>query len=293
MCSVLIFGGTTEGRILWEYCIQEAIPVEMFVATEYGAQVLEKYSTEKKHIHVGRMNCRDMISLFEAGGDVLVADATHPYAAEVTKNIQEACRAASKPRLRVNRESCMEEVCEGAYEETVIRVGSVAQAAEYLKDQTGNILVTTGSKEIERYTVIPDFRERLYVRILPNPDMLRHCLTIGIEGNHLIGMQGPFSKEMNCAMIKEYGIRWLVTKDSGTQGGFLEKFLASKQTGIRCMIVERSRDLCADSGSIELQEAKRRIKEWYFNGQKYNHSRNRNGESGSSHKGDKVCVDRR
>ncbi|MGN1170677.1 MAG: precorrin-6A reductase [Lachnospiraceae bacterium] len=262
MCKVLIFGGTTEGRQLWEYCRQEEIPAEMYVATEYGANVLEESDAWMEHIHVGRMDCLDMTRLFEREGCILVVDATHPYAAEVSDNLLKACNSTGKSRIRVSRGSCME-ASELLDDADMILTESVTQAAEYLKERTGNILVTTGSKELEKYTVIPGYRDRIYVRVLPNPDVLARCISLGIEGSHLIGMQGPFSVEMNCAMINEYGIRWLVMKDSGVQGGFREKFHAAKQTGIRCVVITRKHSLSADTESASLQDTKRKIKEWY------------------------------
>ena len=265
MCKVLIFGGTTEGRLLWEYCHQEAIPAEMYVATEYGAYVLEKSDADNPHIHVGRLDSYDMAALFEREGNVLVVDATHPYATEVTRNLLESCKASGKSGIRVERSACLEGGTESFGDGRIVTVGSVAQAAEYLESQTGNILVTTGSKELKQYTLIPGYRERLYVRVLPNPDVLKYCISLGIEGEHLIGMQGPFSVEMNCAMIKEYGIRWLVTKDSGVQGGFPEKLHAAERTGICCVVVGRQPVNTDKRDSMGLQEAKRRIKEWYRN----------------------------
>ena len=265
MCKVLIFGGTTEGRLLWEYCHQEAIPAEMYVATEYGAYVLERSDADHPHVHVGRLDSHEMAALFEREGNVLIVDATHPYATEVTRNIVRACETSGKAGIRVERSSCLDGEADFFSEGRIVPVGSVARAAEYLQDQTGNILVTTGSKELERYTAISGYRERLYVRVLPNPDILKHCISLGIEGDHLIGMQGPFSTQMNCAMIKEYGIRWLVTKDSGVQGGFPEKLQATEQTGIRCIVVGRNPINEDETNSMGLQDIKRRIKEWYLN----------------------------
>lgn len=264
MCKVLIFGGTTEGRLLWEYCHKEAIPAEMYVATEYGAYVLEGSDADNPHIHVGRLDSHEMTVLFEREGNILVVDATHPYATEVSKNIFDACEASGKSGIRVERNSCLEGETDFFSDDRIVFVDGVAQAAEYLQGQTGNILVTTGSKELKQYMSIPGYRDRLYVRVLPNPDVLKGCISLGIERDHLIGMQGPFSTQMNCAMIKEFGIRWLVTKDSGVQGGFPEKLHAAKQTGIRCVVVGRHPADADRTNGMGLQDIKGKIKEWYL-----------------------------
>ena len=44
-------------------------------------------------------------------------------------------------------------------------------------------------------------------------------------------MQGPFSKELNQAMLEQYQCKYLVTKDSGKAGGFLEKIQAAEALG--------------------------------------------------------------
>ncbi|MDQ9832305.1 precorrin-6A/cobalt-precorrin-6A reductase, partial [Acinetobacter soli] len=65
---------------------------------------------------------------------------------------------------------------------------------------------------------------------------------LGLEGKHLIGMQGPFSKEMNTAMIRQIQAAWMVTKESGTSGGFLEKYLAAKETECGLVVIGRPKE---------------------------------------------------
>ena len=54
-------------------------------------------------------------------------------------------------------------------------------------------------------------------------------------------MQGPFSAEMNAALIRQTGAEILVTKDTGASGGFAEKLAAAHETGIRTLIIARPR----------------------------------------------------
>ena len=55
-------------------------------------------------------------------------------------------------------------------------------------------------------------------------------------------MQGPFSAEMNAALIRQTGAEILVTKDTGASGGFAEKLAAAHETGIRTLIIARPRE---------------------------------------------------
>ncbi len=86
---------------------------------------------------------------------------------------------------------------------------------------------------------MPDYRERLYARVLSLPEVVKSCAELGFQGSHLICMQGPFSLEMNCALIHQTGARFLVTKDTGAAGGFPEKAEAALRCGCRLVIIGR------------------------------------------------------
>ena len=102
-----------------------------------------------------------------------------------------------------------------------------------------NVLMTTGSKNIPEYVHIKDFKERLYLRLLPNPQMMESAIQAGIMPAHLIGMQGPFSQELNEAVIRQFNIGVLVTKESGNNGGYEEKITAALNTGTDCIVIRR------------------------------------------------------
>ena len=56
-------------------------------------------------------------------------------------------------------------------------------------------------------------------------------MDLGFDGKHLIAMQGPFSKELNVAMLRQTEADYFVTKESGKTGGFEEKYEAAMETG--------------------------------------------------------------
>ena len=110
-------------------------------------------------------------------------------------------------------------------------------AAEYLAGTVGNILLTTGAKELHAFAAIAP--ERLYPRLLPTHQGLSACEALGIPHRNIIAMQGPFSREMNAATIRQYGIAYLVTKDGGAPGGFPEKAEAARETGAALIVLRR------------------------------------------------------
>lgn len=265
MCRILIFGGTTEGRLLAEYCHQQEIEAYVSVVSGYGADLLPE--SEYLHVLSGRMAREAMEGFMKRASIRAVFDATHPYAAEATRNIKEACGRAGVSYLRVTRESAAAENPGGdsgkgpaaAFASQVVYVHSVEEAVCYLKDREGDILVTTGSKELAAYTALPGYEERLYVRVLPSCAAISACEDIGIRGKRIIAMQGPFSEEMNRAMMRQLGVRYLVTKEAGTAGGFLEKLSAAEALSVTAVVIGRpleERDgITLDAAKILLKEA--------------------------------------
>ena len=230
MYKVLVFAGTTEGYEICRFLAEHQIKTMGFVATDYGSKSL----TEDEFLTVqsGRLDEEAMKAVFAQEKPEMVLDATHPYAAEVTMNIRTACEETGIPYRRVLRES-------GEHEEKAVYVESVHAAAEYLNQTQGNVLLTTGSKELAGFVGMKDYQERLYARVLSLPNVIKACAELGFEGKHLIGMQGPFSREMNAAMLKQYNCKYLVTKDTGKAGGFQDKIDAALECDVVPVIIGR------------------------------------------------------
>lgn len=228
MSKILIFAGTTEGRRLSEYLADAGVCHTVCVATEYGETVLQNHPLV--NVHRGRMN-REEIEAFLLEGDfAAVVDATHPYAKIVTENVRQAAEHAEMPYLRLLRE------CNNG-EQPVQRFETNEACALALEHTEGNILLTTGSKELPAYCVSESVKDRLYVRMLPAEESMRICMEQGIRGKHVIAMQGPFCTEMNMALIRQYQISCLVTKESGASGGYQEKLEAAAKTGTKVFVI--------------------------------------------------------
>ena len=240
MYKALVFAGTSEGLETAALCAGLGISACVFTATEYGASRIPELSGIT--VRDGRLQEEEMEAIFraEAAKDTLVIDATHPYADIVTKNIRRACEAAGLTYVRVLRKSTYDgSRPAGRQDEGDIWVGSPAEAAEYLAGTEGNVLLTTGSKELKHFTAVPGFEERLYARILPLADNVAASQALGFPPSHLICMQGPFSLEMNVALIHYAKAKYLVTKDTGKAGGFDEKQEAARAGGCRLVIIGR------------------------------------------------------
>lgn len=233
MSDVIIFGGTTEGRRLAEFCGEHKIQTVVCVVSEYGEMLVP----ESPSVRVIRraLEKDEMEALFVAEKPSLVLDATHPYARVVTENVTQVCQKMGIVWYRVLRKSELETT----NADSIVTVDSVDQAVEWLKSHEGTVLVTTGSKELVKYTAIPDYKERIFARILPDSQALLNSETLGFPRNHMIAMQGPFSLEMNIATMRMTGANYLVTKESGHAGGFLDKIHAAEVVGATALVIGR------------------------------------------------------
>lgn len=242
MKKILIFAGTTEGRTLSETLAQSGIPHTVSVATEYGEMVMKEDPLAE--VLCGRMDREAIAGLLAEKAFEVVVDATHPYAEVVTKNIKEAAAETGVSYLRLRREDS------GDAKNGDIRYFDFHEAcADALKEIGGNIMLTTGSKDLGTYCCREELRERIYARVLPGMESLEICMKNGISGKQIIALQGPFSVEMNEALIRQYQISCLVTKMSGKSGGYAEKILAAESCGIPVFVVGQAKPL-ADGESF-------------------------------------------
>ena len=241
--KVIIFGGTSEGRMLSECLCRNKIAHTLCVATDYGEEVLEP--SEYAHVLQGRLDPQQMADLIQSEQCLVVVDATHPYAVEVSKNIRKGCEMTEMKYLRFLR---AEEAVIDVKNDVI--VSSAAEAAAYLDGQEGAIFLTTGSKELPAFTAGVHETERLFVRVLPSVQVVASCRELGLEGKQICAMQGPFSEEMNRALLQQTKASWLVTKDTGITGGFPEKVRAARSLGVRLVIIRRPEESGLDYESV-------------------------------------------
>ena len=235
MKKVLVFAGTTEGRELAELLADSNIKCSVCVATDYA---LELMNDKRLDVNCGRLTEEEMEVLMRDGKFDVVVDATHPYAQIVSQNVRQAADKESISLIRLRRST------ESA-EEGFVSFKTHEECSAWLSLQTGNILLTTGSKDLGSYAKNETIKNRLFVRVLPGEESIRLCTANGITGRQIIAMQGPFSAQMNECILREYSIDWMVTKISGHAGGFEEKIEAAKKAGVGiCAILPPTENVC-------------------------------------------------
>ena len=252
MKNILIFAGTTEGRKVSEFLSKNNIKHTVCVATKYGEEMIEK--NEFADIHCDRMDEGEIKSFLLEHTFDLVIDATHPYAFEVTRNIKQAIKEING-KVRYIR--LMRDMGNNTDNEMIKYFNSNEECAKALTQTNGNILLTTGSKELSLYAENEAIKNRLFARVIPSEESISICNSLDITGKNIIAMQGPFTEGMNEALIDMYDISVMVTKQSGVTGGFFEKAEAAKKKNIPLFVI----GLPESEEGISLNEVLKELKE--------------------------------
>lgn len=234
MLQVLLFGGTTEGRILAEYLNSKHIHTHVCVAVCYGENLLSE--NEYITVNTKRLAEDEIVNLIVQNNFDIVIDATHPFLVVVPRNIKRACE---KTKIEYIKILCKEEeraTCG-------IWVNTIEEAVRYLKNTSGNILITTGSNRLKAFTELEHFALRCYPRVLSSVSVMEKCIKLGFLKSHLLCMQGPFIKDLNIAILRRINASYMVTKESSSTGGFEHKLLAAKETNVIPIIIGRPKEL--------------------------------------------------
>lgn len=228
----LIAAGTTESREAAEALKGAGLSVLATAATELGREMLSGVVPD---VHVGRLNEAQFGALIVKHHIRLVVDATHPFAAEVTKTLQAVCKGMEHVSyIRYVREAKSFEY------EPILMAEDAAEAAALLQGIKGNILLTTGANTVNIYKqALSDFNQRVYIRVLNTPESIARCRAFHVDENHIIAQNPPFTAADNIELIKKHHIKALVSKDSGMAGGLAEKIDSARHFGIPVILIKR------------------------------------------------------
>ncbi|MCU1595434.1 MAG: cobalt-precorrin-6A reductase, partial [Frankiales bacterium] len=151
-----------------------------------------------------------------------VIDATHPFAAQMSRHASQACSRVGVPLLRLQRPGWTPR--EG---DRWTRVASLAAAAEALPAWGRRPLLTTG-QDLRPFAALT---LPVVARMVSQPSGPAPADLTVILG------RPPWSLDAERAVLAEHRIDVVVTKDSG--GPTAAKLLAAREAGIPVIVVDR------------------------------------------------------
>ena len=230
--AVWLFSGTADGNALARELVGSHGPVVVSTASEYGGQ-LARESCLGVTVWAGRQGVEARRRVLLESRARAIVDATHPYAEQMSEQLMELSRELRLPYLRYERPSSLDA-------SRAVLCESVAEAAERAISLGRRIFLATGSKDLATFLRASNAdRCEWFVRITPEPGLLRRAIELGVPRDHILAMQGPFSEAFNAALWRDQRIDCVVTKDSGETGGFSAKAKAAAALNIPLLVVKR------------------------------------------------------
>lgn len=227
--------GTSEGKKILSLLNKYTDDIYVSTATNYGGELLSEF--KYKVLNTKPLD-NDGFEREMTKYDInVVIDASHPYAVEVTKNLIKVCSKLRIEYIRYERPSVIDEF---SNTESIKKVKDYEELEQILQDFDGCILNTTGSRNIERIMKI-SLKNRIVHRVLPTVESIQACISKGVKVDDIIAIKGPVSLELNKSFIKEYDAKGMLLKDSGIEGGTVEKLKACMELGITAFVIERDK----------------------------------------------------
>ncbi|WP_414469611.1 precorrin-6A reductase [Methanobacterium sp. ACI-7] len=202
--------------------------------TEYGAEIAKLAGADE--VLSRKLDLKDIINLIKEKNITVLIDATHPFATVATKNAVRASGFTEIDYLRFERPR--EELIENNLIHKVFSFEEAALKALELTNGKTKILHLAGVFTLDKI-IEKTNKDNIYARVLPSLDSIQRCLDLGLRQENIIAMQGTFSKEFNKALMEEYDVSLIITKESGATGGMMPKIDAALELGIQIVLVTR------------------------------------------------------
>lgn len=154
-----------------------------------------------------------------------VVDATHPFAAQMSRHAAEACGAAKLPLLIFTRPPWRR-----VNGDRWIDVESMADAAQALGPVPRNVFLTQGRQQLAAFAEAP--HHRYLVRAIEPPADLDT-----LPRHRLILARGPFQLADEEALMRAENIEFLVSKNSGGVATYA-KIEAARNLGLPIVMVQ-------------------------------------------------------
>ena len=223
--GLLVFGGTTEGRLAVDVCEQAGKP--FYYSTKGDLQKVDMHNG----VHItGAMTVDDIVSFCKEHNIGCIVDAAHPFAENLHKTIDEARKVIDVPVIRLQRifpehikgvEYCLD------YDDAINKIREA---------KVERLLALTGANTIKKLR-----QTKAIFRILNRPESIALAEAAGLDNDRIIfyneSLEIP-SIEDEKKVMSEVGCDAIITKESGESGGFEVKVKAALELGLKVFVVE-------------------------------------------------------
>ncbi|PAY05825.1 cobalt-precorrin-6A reductase [Bradyrhizobium sp. UFLA03-84] len=222
MTRALILGGTADANLLAAAIARAGIDA----VYSYGGRTHAPAAQPLPTRIGGFGGISGLADYLRSEGISHVIDATHPFAADMSRNAIAACAQTATPLLALER---------APWEKTSgdhwIEVADVAAAAAALPERRASVFLAIGRQHIAPFGALPQHAYTL--RFVDPPGE-----TLPLPGADVIVSRGPFTLEAELEMMRARSIEWIVARNSGGTGA-RAKIDAARALGLPVIMITR------------------------------------------------------
>ncbi|WP_170417661.1 cobalt-precorrin-6A reductase [Ruegeria atlantica] len=221
MTNLLILGGTTEANALAKILAEHGIPA----IYSYAGRV-DNPRPQPLPVRVGGFGGVEGLARYLKDHAIThVVDATHPFAAQMSANAIAACREAEVPLAALTRPAWR---AQG--KDRWQHVSDIDAAVTALTGPARRVFLAVGRMHLEEFAAQP--QHRYLLRLVDEP------YTLTLPNCDVIVSRGPFTEAGDRALIQQYDIELVVSKNSGGTGA-RAKLDAARALGVPVLMIDR------------------------------------------------------
>jgi precorrin-6A/cobalt-precorrin-6A reductase len=235
MKRILILGGTTEARRLAaQLASRSDLAVTLSLAGRTAAPAAQPVP-----IRVGGFGgAAGLAAFLEAQAIVVLIDAAHPYAVQISANAVEAAARARVPLLALERPAW--EPVDGDH---WIEVADMPAAVTALGSTPRRVFLALGRNELRPFEAAP-----AHFYLIRSVDPVEPPLALP-DAIYLTG-RGPFNEAAEHALLVQHRIDVVVAKNSGGTATY-GKIAAARRLGLPVIMLQRPPPRTEAVGNVE------------------------------------------
>lgn len=221
MRRVLLLGGTTEASQLAQALATAGVPAVFSYAGRTHAPVAQPLPTRVG----GFGGVAGLCDCLQAEAVTHVIDATHPFAAQMSRHAVQACAEMALPLLALERPAWQAQAGD-KWQHTADMAGALAA----LPERAARVFLAIGRQHVAPFL---EETQHWYLLRLVDPG-----LTLPEGRGAVVIDRGPFTLDHDLALMKRHRITHLVAKNAGGQGA-RAKLDAARQLGCTVILIDR------------------------------------------------------
>ena len=221
---ILVFGGTTEGRIAIKKLEEAGNPY--YYSTRGDVQEVVLHHGTRL---IGAMDVEQLKAFCQEHAIKLLIDAGHPFAEVLHQTVAEVATTLDIPAIRFER-------IFPPRDHAIIWCNDYTDAIQQVQQHNvKRLLALTGVQTISKLKPLVDKGIDCYFRILNRESSLKIAHENGISDEHILF----YGTEHNNHLLDIAPFDAMITKESGVSGGFQEKVNEAKEQGMQVFAICR------------------------------------------------------